>query len=73
MLVLTRKAGESVSIGPNISVVVLKVHGNRVKLGFTCPPSTTILRDELQPHSPPSHFVGASLASDSVYHAEFAS
>lgn len=47
MLVLGRKVGQSVYISPNISVVVLGIKGSSVTLGFECPRSTKILRDEL--------------------------
>ena len=33
MLILTRKVGESVLIGDDISITVLSVRGNQVKLG----------------------------------------
>jgi carbon storage regulator len=47
MLVLTRKDGESVQIGEGISVKVLAISGNRVKLGFSAPPEVTIRRKEI--------------------------
>lgn len=47
MLVLSRKAGESVLIGSEITVTVLSVCGDRVTLGIDAPLRTLILRDEL--------------------------
>ena len=47
MLVLTRKDGESVQIGEGISVKVLAISGNRVKLGFSAPPEVAIRRKEI--------------------------
>jgi carbon storage regulator len=47
MLVLTRKRDEVVSIGDEIEVVVLAIHGNKVRLGFVAPESVTILRKEI--------------------------
>ena len=44
MLVLTRKTDEGITIGDNVNVVVLSVQGNRVRLGITAPPETTIRR-----------------------------
>ena len=35
MLILTRKVGESVLIGDDISITVLSVRGNQVKLGVS--------------------------------------
>jgi carbon storage regulator len=47
MLVLTRKIGERVVIGSEVNVVVLEVHGDRVKLGFSGPPEVPIHRQEV--------------------------
>lgn len=47
MLVLTRKNQERVLIGRDIEVTVLKIHGNRVKLGIKGPPNVVILRGDL--------------------------
>jgi carbon storage regulator len=47
MLVLTRKAGESVISGNGIRVTVLATHGQRVRLGIVAPEGVVILREEL--------------------------
>jgi carbon storage regulator CsrA len=47
MLVLSRKRGESVCIGPNIEIRVLDVCGSRVRLGFSAPPKIEIQRGEI--------------------------
>jgi carbon storage regulator len=47
MLVLQRRAGESVVIGDNIKVVVVEVRGQRARLGFDCPDDVAIVRSEL--------------------------
>lgn len=49
MLVLSRKPEEQVLVGENIRVTVLKVRGNRVRLGFEAPPGVPITREELRP------------------------
>jgi carbon storage regulator len=49
MLVLTRKPGEQVRIGENITLVVVEVHGKRVRLGIEAPAQVSILRQELCP------------------------
>ncbi len=57
MLVLSRKAQESIRIGENIEVVVLEVHGDRVKLGFRAPADVPIHRGEVFAriaHAPPA-------------------
>ena len=47
MLVLTRKAGEKVVIGDGITVTVLEVTGNRIRVGIDAPEDVRILRAEL--------------------------
>jgi carbon storage regulator len=47
MLVLSRKSGERIWIGPEIELTVLDIHGGRVKLGFAGPPEVPIRRQEL--------------------------
>ena len=47
MLVLSRKPKETVRIGSDIEVVVLEVHGDRVKLGFKAPAEMPIHRAEV--------------------------
>ena len=48
MLVLSRKAGERISIGPEIEVIVLGIHKARVKLGFVGPREVPIHREEVR-------------------------
>jgi carbon storage regulator len=47
MLVLRRKVGESIILDGVISVSVLAVEGERVKIGINAPPEVTIVREEL--------------------------
>ena len=48
MLVLSRKQGESLRIGDNITVTVLEVRGRVSKLGIEAPADVRILRGELK-------------------------
>jgi carbon storage regulator len=48
MLVLSRKIGERLVIGDNITVVVSRVAGNRVTLGIEAPADVRIVRGELK-------------------------
>jgi len=50
MLVLSRKVGEKLIIGDNITVVVSRVSGNRVTIGIEAPPDVRIVRGELADH-----------------------
>ena len=47
MLVLSRKEGEKLVIGDNITLVVSKISGNRVTLGIEAPADVKIFRGEL--------------------------
>ncbi len=47
MLVLSRKEGEKLLIGDNITLVVSKIAGNRVTLGIEAPADVKIFRGEL--------------------------
>ena len=47
MLVLRRKVGESIILSGMISISVLAVEGERVKIGITAPADVTIVREEL--------------------------
>jgi len=47
MLVLRRKVGESIILDGVISVSVLAVEGERVKIGITAPAEITSVREEL--------------------------
>ncbi len=47
MLILTRRVGETVIIGDEISVTVLDVKGNQVRLGINAPKTVTVHREEV--------------------------
>lgn len=48
MLVLSRKAGEQIVIGENINITVVKINGQRVRLGIEAPKEVLINRQERQ-------------------------
>ncbi|MGG5255318.1 carbon storage regulator CsrA [Neobacillus sp. SM06] len=47
MLVLTRKANESIQIGENIEITVLEIKGEQIKLGIKAPKDIEIHRKEI--------------------------
>jgi carbon storage regulator len=47
MLVLTRKANQSVMIGDEVEVTVLAVMGDKVRLGIQAPREIPVFRDEV--------------------------
>lgn len=46
-LCLTRRPGESILIGDNVTMTILKVQGNHVKLSIEAPRQVDIMRGEL--------------------------
>jgi len=48
MLVLSRKPGQKLQIGDNITITVLEVHGHVLRLGIEAPRDVRVLRAELQ-------------------------
>jgi carbon storage regulator len=47
MLVLSRKRSQSLYIGDDIKITVVKIEGNQVRLGIEAPAGVSILREEL--------------------------
>jgi carbon storage regulator len=48
MLVLSRRENEQIKLGESIVVTVVKVSGDRVRLGIKAPSDVLVLRGELQ-------------------------
>jgi carbon storage regulator len=47
MLVLTRKAGEGITLDQNVTIDILAVEGDRVRIGICAPKDVRIFRREL--------------------------
>ncbi|MFK7862464.1 MAG: carbon storage regulator CsrA [Granulosicoccus sp.] len=47
MLILTRRVDERIFIGEDITLCVLDIEGNRVRLGLEAPKDVAILREEI--------------------------
>ena len=47
MQILSRAAGERISIGPDITLCVITVNGNNVRLGFEAPKYISVHRSEI--------------------------
>lgn len=47
MLILTRRVGESLRIGDEVSVTVLGIKGSQVRIGVNAPKSVSVHREEV--------------------------
>jgi carbon storage regulator len=47
MLILSRRVGESVMIGDDVAITVLRVKGNQVRLGVNAPKTVSVQREEI--------------------------
>ena len=47
MLILTRRIGETLMIGEDVTVTVLGVNGNQVRIGVDAPKSVEVHREEI--------------------------
>ena len=75
MLILTRKVGETVMVGDNVSVTVLGVKGNQVRVGINAPKDVSVHRKEIytrihQDCEVPSEFLADSLHPQKALTAE---
>ncbi len=63
MLVLSRHPGEEIVIGEDITLTVLGIEGNRIKLAISAPIQKKVLREELQPGRKDATAASSSAAS----------
>lgn len=52
MLVLTRKQKEEIHIGNNVTITILRIKGQSVRIGITAPRDVRVIRGELQADAP---------------------
>jgi carbon storage regulator len=53
MLVLSRRESERIKLGNSIVITVVRVTGDKVRLGIEAPADMVVLREELEPHARP--------------------
>ena len=66
MLVLSRRVGESIVIGDDVTVTVLEVRGDVVRLGIKAPRSVNVHREELLRELEETNREAASPSEDSI-------
>jgi carbon storage regulator len=67
MLILSRRESESVHLGDDIVLTIVRVSGEKVRIGIQAPPHIKVLRNELeveQANTPPSDAVPNALPTN---------
>lgn len=64
MLVLSRKVGERIWIGDQISVTIVRISGGGVRVGIEAPPHLSVVREELKEPGAGELSAAASSASE---------
>jgi carbon storage regulator len=52
MLVLSRKESQRIRLGDSIVITIVKISGDKVRVGIDAPSSVLVLRDELEARAP---------------------
>jgi carbon storage regulator len=52
MLVLSRKETQRIRLGDSIVITIVKISGDKVRVGIEAPSNVLVLRDELEVHDP---------------------
>jgi len=47
MLILTRRVGETLKVGDEVSVTILGVRGSQIRIGITAPKGISVCREEI--------------------------
>ena len=66
MLILTRKAGETVAIGDDIQISIVEVKGNQVKLGIQAPKNVQVHRTEVYQKIQDENRLAAQVSTDAL-------
>jgi carbon storage regulator len=60
MLVLSRKESQRIRLGDSIVVTIVKISGDKVRIGIEAPADVLVLRDELEARTPPTERLAAA-------------
>ena len=52
MLVPSRKESQRIRLGDEVCITIVKISGDKVRVGIEAPADVLVLRDELEAHSP---------------------
>ena len=62
MLVLSRKESQRIRLGDSIVITIVKISGDKVRIGIDAPANVLVLRDELEVYEAPTGETGESPA-----------
>lgn len=66
MLVLTRRVNESIVIGQDITITVLELRGDQVRIGIQAPRSVTVHREEIFAEISRQNRLAATVSTDDL-------
>lgn len=66
MLVLSRKETQRIRLGDSIVITIVKISGDKVRVGIEAPSNVLVLRDELEAHEPTGGAKVAGSVEESV-------
>jgi carbon storage regulator len=69
MLILTRKVGERITIGDDITIRLLEIKGSQVKLGIDAPMSISIHRQEIYERIREENLISSEVSASDIQEA----
>ena len=63
MLVLSRKESQRIRLGDQIVITIVKISGDKVRVGIEAPGDVLVLRDELEARAPTTAATGGEKAA----------
>lgn len=66
MLVLSRKESQRIRLGDSIVITIVKISGDKVRVGIEAPNNVLVLRDELETRDPAAPNAGPTAVVETV-------
>ena len=66
MLVLSRKESQRIRLGDSIVITIVKISGDKVRVGIEAPSNVLVLRDELETRDPAAQVAAIEQATGTV-------